>query len=537
MLTRRSGFSIIDLITTLAAILVLVALALPLLVRSKEHASKVKCSNNLRQIVIGAHNFHDAYKRLPPGTLGHGNAIKKEEWLDKDGEFFWKRAQNASSLAQLMPFIELNNIYSKVNPTMYNMYKYIDEFDVRYEWFGAIEGVDEVITTQVDLFNCPSDILAKIEFEDTIIAIQPLAEDRDSDDYGIQLASEVKDDWKLKKQIAATNYLGNAGAFSGGRHPGVERRPYVGPMSSRSRVRLETIRDGTSNTIMFGETLGEIDKGMGSRVRAQAWMTAGLARARGANDWDPEGKIDQGNMIGNLKSSSAFGFGSAHDEGAVFAFSDGSVRSFKRNISPNVFYKVCGSNDGGFEFDLEPFKSPIRDLKVRPVMRDYRQAMTEFKEEMLELEMRKAQIKKRLKVELKKVAEFQLKKKNNSEAERAYREILKIDMNDSDARAYFKRQGTLEDVIKKLKEQGHPKEPFVDVPEMKPRGYNNDKKMRMDTPKAYPKKMIEAEPEGRRPLKKSRRSQDVEKMERRVPKAETKKTEDRNNRVESKKNR
>ena len=78
MKNNRAGFSIIDALTVAIVILIAVALLLPLLLKSREQASKVKCANRLRQLAINAHVFHDAYRRLPPGVLGHTNTIQEK---------------------------------------------------------------------------------------------------------------------------------------------------------------------------------------------------------------------------------------------------------------------------------------------------------------------------------------------------------------------------------------------------------------------------------------------------------------------------
>ena len=105
-LTRRSGFTLIELLVVIAIIGVLIALLLPAVQAAREAARRIQCTNNLKQIGIALHNYHDKFGTFPLGGVN-----------DRSDTFRgWGGSRNALTWrALILPEMELGNVYHALN--------------------------------------------------------------------------------------------------------------------------------------------------------------------------------------------------------------------------------------------------------------------------------------------------------------------------------------------------------------------------------------------------------------------------------------
>ncbi len=346
-MNSRQGISVFQVIAVSIVILISGSLGSLFLQQARSKSELVKCGNQLRQITLASHNYHDAFRQLPAATIGDSDFPIAGEWLG-DMTPNWQDHQNTSSLFLLAPFLELNQISDKVDPVASNfrtnLVEYVDhKGDRLYSWQGEIRGMGEVIFESPDVLHCPSDDIDAFKGA-TLIATQLVTP---TDKHPDDIAVVSWEDEAEANEMGRTNYLANVGPL-GGTQIVVDDGQWLGPMKSRSGSRLGTITDGTSRTIMYGESLGEIQEG--ERKSAQAWVWGGIARGRGNVEFGETyvaGDEARGSVLGNLKNSSAVGFGSNHEDVVIFTFCDSSTHYFSRDIDLEVFYQLCAAFDGG----------------------------------------------------------------------------------------------------------------------------------------------------------------------------------------------
>jgi prepilin-type N-terminal cleavage/methylation domain-containing protein len=360
---RKVGFTLIELLVVIAIIAILIGLLLPAVQKVREAAARIQCANNLKQIALAAHTYHDAYKRLPPGGNVSPNALSANGSQYTFGQPY--DGPYTGPLAFLLPYVEQGNIYNQLlatvqtNPTKA---KGIELFTLNstagawaysyapydFQTTGGVPpnvspngtGYTHIADAHVPIYECPSDDLYQ-----TIPALG-------SDGNGGQWNGGVIDgywvsgghawidfvwDWPgFGHEMGGTNYIANAGYL--GPDSGAQAVKYIGPYYQNSKTTLQAISDGTSNTVAFGETLASNDivrrfrlSWMGSGSQSTAW---GLVSGGTTNPNNP-------NYMNHHN------FSSRHAGGIVqFGYNDGSVRAMHYGVDFNNFIAATGMRDG-----------------------------------------------------------------------------------------------------------------------------------------------------------------------------------------------
>ena len=309
-----TGFTLVELLVVIAIIGVLVSLLLPAVQAAREAARRMQCANNLKQMGLATHNYHDTHQTFPSGFLRTSNA---EGWG-------WA--------ALALPFFEQGPLYDQLQVTRGNLDRIIRL---------PLPGLDKLLQTPLPLFHCPSDT-----GYDSNRLLPPAPTGR-NDIAGIS--------------PGMSNYKGVAGVLSPQHRPGnsppTVSRDGKGVYFGNSRVRIADITDGTSNTLAIGEADTLIRR---SGAWAGVASTNGMAHSSvyyvvswaGARLNQPDGSPfpNSGNAGSpdenpglNTPPGASQGFGSLHTGGAHFCLADGSVRFISDMIEHRPVYAGSGA--------------------------------------------------------------------------------------------------------------------------------------------------------------------------------------------------
>ena len=307
---KRRAFTLIELLVVIAIIAILIALLLPAVQQAREAARRTQCKNNLKQIGLALHNYHDVHKTLPPGYINQTGGFASE--------WGW--------LTYLLPAMEQGNLYQQLavgNPDSLGS-ALVDPVKAR------------LLSTPFPMFRCPSDTVPDINTHHDAVSTSGSLHPLSASNY---VGVNGGGDWTFDENVA--------GAF--GRN---------------SRVRLRDFTDGTSNTFVVGERAWELPTVPTGKVNCGAAIVYGASTNPATQLHRVRTTLAKGmfgiNQTGldrfyvPIVESCTRSYSSRHSGGAHFLLADGSARFVSENIQRNqtalngdfVFQNLLNKADG-----------------------------------------------------------------------------------------------------------------------------------------------------------------------------------------------
>lgn len=295
MRSRRPAFTLIELLVVIAIIGVLIGLLLPAVQKVREAANRIRCSNNLKQIGLAIHNYHDRNGTLPPGYLDKNTNPASDYTSDLGPGWGWS--------AFLLGDLEQNALAKSIN-------------------FNANVGAGSAETSALNIFWCPSDK-----------RVEPVPV------YAMGGSTVLM-------SLGQSNYSAVNGVLETSSHPGDNGGAFL----RNSRFRFADISDGLSNTLFVGER----NSGHANLVWAGSPVGGSLPAWQAAAPYGsaegPQGLVvshaSRNHRPNDPAVSDADVFYSLHPGAVNFVFGDGSVRTISASINGITYENLLNRADG-----------------------------------------------------------------------------------------------------------------------------------------------------------------------------------------------
>ncbi len=328
--SRLNGFTLIELLVVIAIIATLVAILLPAVQQAREAARRSSCKNNLKQLGLAMHNYHDTHGGFPPGLIdGDFNVpnFTVPGTGGQDGGWSWQ--------ALILPFLEQGVIYDQLD---FTAHPYGAPANGNAATNGAVpQRNHDAMSNTLTVFSCPSDQKPNTSAHHPATAAGHIA------------------------NCATSSYAGSIGPYDGtasGANPQNNYQDFhSGLLVVNNSIKFKDITDGTSNTLMIGEICWQnAAQDLGSLNNHLYGNVDSVGRSRGDLDAQfagPFRHLRSTRQFLNTPGSKPYTtFSSYHAGGAQFAMGDGAVRFISENINhtaANVNWASVNNNLGTWQ--------------------------------------------------------------------------------------------------------------------------------------------------------------------------------------------
>ncbi|WP_437223684.1 DUF1559 domain-containing protein [Planctomicrobium sp. SH661] len=306
---RVRGFTLIELLVVIAIIAVLVALLLPAVQQAREAARRSQCKNNLKQIGLAFHNYHEQHNRLPPSCVAGGQGATGNQYVLRSWGY----------QGMIFPFLEQSTLYNAIGVGSTNLVPNANLSNTNDYTTAAAGSVEKLLTTRLPVLLCPSATGGAVN--------------------------------KFQANLGTMMYGANNFLFA------IPDVAPTGGYAGAAAASLTDIKDGTSNTILMGEKalmeapflaignnwIAQIAcaDSNGGFLRINSVSAATKINTPFAGTWQQAQNCFQetDTSIGTRNTVA-----SAHVGGAHVLLCDGSVRFVSENVQSNPVVGVNSVN-------------------------------------------------------------------------------------------------------------------------------------------------------------------------------------------------
>jgi len=358
---NKPGFTLLELLVVIAIIAVLIALLLPAVQQAREQARRAQCTNNLMQIGLALHNYHDGFRVLPPGCVNSTGPVPDpgyvkpqpsyedgaDDFLDADEDEADLETMEDSEapdlgyrmswIAQILPHLGHENVYRNV------------DFDRPERSFMTAEQLQELDAVETEGDNPEQDQESDMEFNGGY---------EGGFGYGYEGGvpggtSPILSGLQCPSSPLPVMISNRAISMYAGCHASQAVAIDVdndGLLYLNSSERLDEIPDGASTTILVGEK--KVVKG------DSGYLTGDYSTLRNTGvalnvQYENFSRWGQGNPVDDDAPVNPRGLSSFHSATSNFLMADGSIRTVSDRIALQVLQQLASRNDGSLISERE----------------------------------------------------------------------------------------------------------------------------------------------------------------------------------------
>jgi prepilin-type N-terminal cleavage/methylation domain-containing protein/prepilin-type processing-associated H-X9-DG protein len=329
---RKTGFTLVELLVVIAIIGVLVALLLPAVQSAREAARRTQCANNLKQLGLALHNYHDTHGRFPPAGINYGWCRNPPPPTNQPENFRY----NANGLAMMMPYYEQTAMAAQyrwnepASNVMHGNQNCCGPNNALEPMRGTAANNAIIARTLLKIFLCPSDTSDPLLPATGVYSIGHTVNlgqgAKTNYDFSVRLDNECYQ-WQLDRTSPTI---------------GTQLRMF----GENSTTRFGDIVDGASNTVALCESTRDVYNGRCSPWAYRGWVQVGndIGTPRGINNWIYPSAGADSYKVGRVGS---WGWpGSLHPGGCQVTMGDGSVRFIQQNTDATIRLALAAMTDG-----------------------------------------------------------------------------------------------------------------------------------------------------------------------------------------------